>query len=88
MEQAKPKKVVRAIRAELPYKRTISSTPVAEDTAACTRKFGNAYEMVLVAAKRSLDIARGHTTLIKGHGPAVSALLEIENGTVDRTYGK
>ena len=48
---------------------------------------GNRYEMVLVAARRARELARGdapRVTKVSSH--AVTALREIEQGHVDRSW--
>ncbi len=41
---------------------------------------GNQFDLVLVASQRAREIKRGSQSTIKGHGPVVSALREIEEG--------
>jgi DNA-directed RNA polymerase subunit omega len=48
---------------------------------------GNRYEMVLIAARRARELARGdmpRVTKVSSH--AVTALREIEQGHVDRSW--
>jgi DNA-directed RNA polymerase subunit omega len=48
---------------------------------------GNRYELVLIAARRARELARGDmpkVTKVTGH--AVTALREIEQGHVDRSW--
>lgn len=47
---------------------------------------GNKFEMVLIAAGRARELARGAAPLIKrdGDGPVVVALREIEAGKIGR----
>jgi len=48
---------------------------------------GNRYEMVLIAARRARELARGDApkvTKVSSH--AVTALREIEQGHVDRSW--
>jgi DNA-directed RNA polymerase subunit omega len=48
---------------------------------------GNRYELVLISARRARELARGHmpkVTKVTGH--AVTALREIEQGFVDRSW--
>lgn len=48
---------------------------------------GNRYELVLIAARRARELARGDmpkVTKVTGH--AVTALREIEQGFVDRSW--
>jgi DNA-directed RNA polymerase subunit omega len=48
---------------------------------------GNRYEMVLIASRRARELARGDmpkVTKVSGH--AVTALREIEQGFVDRSW--
>ena len=54
---------------------------------AAVAMIGNRYEMVLVAARRARELARGdapRVTKISSH--AVTALREIEQGHVDRSW--
>jgi DNA-directed RNA polymerase subunit omega len=50
---------------------------------------GNRYDLVLVGARRMRELGRGDLPKIalkQRHSPAVTALLEIEAGAVDRSY--
>ena len=48
---------------------------------------GNRYELVLVAARRARELARGDAPRVtKVTSPAVTALREIEQGHVDRSW--
>jgi DNA-directed RNA polymerase subunit omega len=54
---------------------------------AAVAMIGNRYEMVLVAARRARELARGdapRVTKVSSH--AVTALREIEQGHVDRSW--
>ena len=54
---------------------------------AAVAMIGNRYEMVLIAARRARELARGDApkvTKVSGH--AVTALREIEQGFVDRSW--
>ena len=94
--QHKPKTKIKAIKKELPYKRSRTATQVAENVEKATAKFiadcpreTSKYEMVLVATARSRDLFRGSTPLVEGdHRPLVTALLEIEAGKVKWDYGQ
>ena len=54
---------------------------------AAVSMIGNRYEMVLIAARRARELARGdapRVTKVTSH--AVTALREIEQGFVDRSW--
>ena len=54
---------------------------------AAVAMIGNRYEMVLIAARRARELARGdapNVTKVTSH--AVTALREIEQGHVDRSW--
>ena len=54
---------------------------------AAVQMIGNRYEMVLIAARRARELARGdapRVTKVSSH--AVTALREIEQGHVDRSW--
>jgi len=54
---------------------------------AAVEMIGNRYEMVLIAARRARELARGDApkvTKVTSH--AVTALREIEQGYVDRSW--
>jgi DNA-directed RNA polymerase subunit omega len=54
---------------------------------AAVAMIGNRYEMVLIAARRARELARGdmpRVTKVSSH--AVTALREIEQGHVDRSW--
>ena len=54
---------------------------------AAVQMIGNRYELVLVAARRARELARGDAPLVtKVTSPAVTALREIEQGHVDRSW--
>ena len=85
----------RKLKIELPYKQTISARPIVEDVEKATWRFSNGdkntstgkYEMILIAAQRGRDLARGaESKITSDHKPAVKALLEIEAGHVGREY--
>ena len=60
------------------------------DTNKCVEMIGNRYDLVLVAAIRSREIARKHRHSEAKHHiyPGVTALLEIQNGEVGAEYLK
>lgn len=70
-------------RKKIAYVPSPRSMPVAEDIEACNKKFINVYDMVLVATERARELARGDVSVIKGHKPTVTALLEIEAGKLE-----
>jgi DNA-directed RNA polymerase subunit omega len=54
---------------------------------AAVAMIGNRYELVLVAARRARELARGDAPLVtKVSSAAVTALREIEQGYVDRSW--
>jgi len=54
---------------------------------AAVAMIGNRYELVLVAARRARELARGDAPRVtKVTSPAVTALREIEQGFVDRSW--
>jgi len=54
---------------------------------AAVSMIGNRYEMVLIAARRARELARGDMPRVtKVTSPAVTALREIEQGFVDRSW--
>jgi DNA-directed RNA polymerase subunit omega len=54
---------------------------------AAVQMIGNRYEMVLIAARRARELARGDMPRVtKVSSPAVTALREIEQGYVDRSW--
>ncbi len=54
---------------------------------AAVAMIGNRYELVLIAARRARELARGDAPLVtKVTSPAVTALREIEQGFVDRSW--
>lgn len=54
---------------------------------AAVAMIGNRYELVLVAARRARELARGDAPRVtKVTSPAVTALREIEQGHVDRSW--
>jgi DNA-directed RNA polymerase omega subunit len=68
--------------------RSPRAMPLAEDVQKCHQMYGNVYHMIVMAAERSRDLARGATPLVANaeHKPCVTALLEIADGKVDKTY--
>lgn len=51
-----------------------------------TQVIGNKFEMILVAAARARELARGARPLVKSNnGTVVTALREIEEGKIDKT---
>jgi DNA-directed RNA polymerase omega subunit len=60
------------------------------DTNKCVEMVENRYDLVLIAAARSREIARQHRHSEAKHHiyPSVTALLEIQNGLVGREYLK
>lgn len=54
---------------------------------AAVEAIGNRYALILVGARRMRELGRGDTPRVsKGHGPAVTTLLEIEAGKVGLDY--
>jgi len=54
---------------------------------AAVAMIGNRYELVLIAARRARELARGDAPQVtKVTSPAVTALREIEQGFVDRSW--
>jgi len=54
---------------------------------AAVAMIGNRYELVLIAARRARELARGDAPRVtKVSSPAVTALREIEQGYVDRSW--
>jgi len=54
---------------------------------AAVAMIGNRYELVLIAARRARELARGDAPLVtKVSSAAVTALREIEQGHVDRSW--
>jgi len=54
---------------------------------AAVEMIGNRYEMVLIAARRARELARGDAPKVnKVTSHAVTALREIEQGHVDRSW--
>jgi len=70
----------------------ITKTYAGERTAglssqAAVEAIGNRYALVLVGARRMRELGRGDAPRVdRGHGPAVTALLEIEAGKVGIDY--
>ena len=49
--------------------------------------FASRYELVLIAARRMRELMRGDAPRVSTrHGPAVTALMEIETGKITRDY--
>jgi DNA-directed RNA polymerase subunit K/omega len=76
----------RAAKVEAPYKKNMSSLPVAEDVMLATKMFGgNCYDMIICASLRAYEISRGSPPLIsEQHKPTVTAVLEIQRGLITR----
>jgi DNA-directed RNA polymerase omega subunit len=54
---------------------------------AAVEAIGNRYDLVLVGARRMRELGRGDRPRVpSSHGPAVTALLEIEAGKVSADY--
>ena len=54
---------------------------------AAVEAIGNRYALILIGARRMRELGRGDAPRVnKGHGPAVTALLEIEAGKVGLDY--
>ena len=54
---------------------------------AAVEAIGNRYDLILVGARRMRELGRGDMPKVeKGHGHAVTALLEIEQGKVGADY--
>ena len=54
---------------------------------AAVEAIGNRYALILVGARRMRELGRGDAPRVdKGHGHAVTALLEIEAGKVGLDY--
>ena len=54
---------------------------------AAVEAIGNRYALILVGARRMRELGRGDMPKVdRGHGPAVTALLEIESGKVGVDY--
>ena len=70
----------------------ITKTYAGERTAglssqAAVEAIGNRYDLVLVGARRMRELGRGDRARVtSSHGPAVTALLEIEAGKVGADY--
>ncbi len=72
----------------VPYKNAALSSVIVENLENTFAKFGgNKYECILVAAARMRDLQRGALPLVPTKSKAaVTALLEIEAGMVNRGY--
>lgn len=79
---------MKKVKKPVEFVRSPTSKPLAENIQACHKVYGNVYEMVVTAAARSRDLARGSAPLVSGtaHKPCVTALLEIEQGKVGPDY--
>ena len=54
---------------------------------ASVEAIGNRYALVLVGSRRMRELGRGDAPKVdRGHGPAVTAMLEIEAGKVGIDY--
>lgn len=54
---------------------------------AAVEALGNRYDLVLVAAHRARELRRGHAPkIITKYGPAITAILEIEEGLIGNDY--
>jgi len=54
---------------------------------AAVEAIGNRYALILVGSRRMRELGRGDAPKVdRGHGPAVTALLEIEAGKVGLDY--
>lgn len=73
---------------EVKLARIPSSKPLTENIQACHKAYGNIYDMIMTAAARSRDLAKGSSPLVpnKDHKPCITALLEIEQGKVGPDY--
>lgn len=86
MSFTKKQSKMKAIKPEVPYKRSIASISVVEDVELATKLYGysNKYEMILMASMRAYDIAHGAKVMVdetKGkHKPVVTAILEAQHG--------
>ena len=50
-------------------------------------RIGNRYDLILVASRRARELSRGDMpTVDPGRSNISTALLEIESGTIDRSY--
>ena len=59
------------------------------DSETAVAMIGNRYDLVLAGARRMRELGRGDLPKIAlkfPHGPAVTALLEIEAGAIGRDY--
>ena len=54
---------------------------------AAVKAIGNRYDLILVGARRMRELSRGDLPKVPSrHSPAVTAMLEVEAGAVDRKY--
>ena len=64
-----------------------SDRPAGISSQAAVEAIGNRYDLVLVGARRMRELGRGDRARVtSSHGPAVTALLEIEAGKVGADY--
>ena len=88
----KPKQgKLKAVKAELPYRKTISARSIVEDTQHAELVYGaSKYDMILIAAYRCYELLKGaapYITVPNGTvKPSVIALLEIEAGHIKPNY--
>ena len=71
-------------------KKTNSRGPLVDAQACVQAVGGNRFELVLIASVRAREISRHHrlSDKIEHTGTQVSALLEIQDGKIDRKYLK
>lgn len=54
---------------------------------AAVNAIGNRYQLILIGARRMRELSRGDAPKIASqHGPAITALKEIEQGHIGREY--
>ena len=54
---------------------------------AAVEAVGNRYDLILIASRRARELSRGdQPRIVSRRGPVVTALREIEQGKVGRTY--
>ena len=54
---------------------------------AAVRALGNRYDLILVGARRMRELGRGdQPRVLSKHNHAITAMLEIEAGVVDKKY--
>jgi DNA-directed RNA polymerase omega subunit len=55
----------------------------------CSENVGGRFDMILIASMRARELRKGHAKKVNtDNGPIVSALQEIEDGSIDREYLK